>query len=265
YRWQGFIPPAAGKIPPLPWTNLSPPFSHSRTSEIGPILASCGYSWFFVDNEHSPIPTGTAYEMCLGAIRAGITPFARARWNDAAEISSWLNNGAMGIFVPHVNTPEEAAKAARAARYPPEGVMAAPGLVPQYGYGRVPLPEATGWFNKNVTVVAMIESEQAVANAEAIAAVEGIDALFIGASDLTYDMGINSQYGHERVQAAVETVCRATHAAGKVAGMGGVRENEDWARYVACGIRLLLTENDLSLLMTRARERADFFTGLPTE
>jgi len=238
---------------------------HSRTSEIGAILASCGYSWFFVDNEHSPIPTGTAYEMCLGAIRAGITPFARARSNDAAEISSWLNNGAMGIFVPHVNSPEEAANAARAARYPPAGVMAAPGLVPQYGYDRVPLPEATEWFNDNVTVVAMIESAEAVANAEAIAAVEGIDALFVGASDLTYDMGINSQYGHERVLAAVETVCRATRAVGKVAGMGGIREDRDWARYVACGMRLLLTENDLSLLTARARERATFFNGLPAD
>lgn len=237
---------------------------HSRTSEIGAILASCGYSWFFVDNEHSPIPTGTAYEMCLGAIRAGVTPFARARSNGAAEIGSWLNNGAMGIFVPHVNTPEEAARAARAARYPPAGEMAAPGLVVQRGYDPVPLPEATAWFNDNVTVVAMIESEQAVANAEAIAVVEGVDALFIGASDLTFDMGIHSQYGHERVAEAVEAVCRATRDAGKIAGMGGVRADVDWARYVAAGMRMLLTENDLSLLMTRARDRAAFFSGLAT-
>jgi hypothetical protein len=59
----------------------------------------------------------------ISAMRARITPFARARWNDAAKISSYLNNGAMGRFVPHVNTPEEAA---RAARYPPRSVMAAP-------------------------------------------------------------------------------------------------------------------------------------------
>ncbi|MBT3369566.1 MAG: aldolase [Rhodospirillaceae bacterium] len=237
----------------------------SRTSEIGAILAACGYSWFFVDNEHSPIPTGTAYEMCLGAIRAGITPFARARTNEASEITSWLNNGAMGVFVPHVNTAEEAAMAAQASHYPPKGGMAAPGVVPQYGYERVPLPEATDWFNENVMVVAMIESEQAVANAEAIAAVDGIDALFIGSSDLTYDMGINSQYGHERMQQAVETVCNAARNAGKVAGMGGLREDEDWTRYVACGMRMLLTENDLSLLTMRARERAAFFNGLPTK
>ncbi len=237
---------------------------HSRTSEIGAILASCGYSWFFVDNEHSPIPPGTAYEMCLGALRAGITPFARARRNEAAEISSWLNNGAMGIFVPHVNTPVEAALAARAARYPPEGEMAAPGLVVQRGYDSVPLPEATAWFNDNVTVVAMIESEEAVANAEAIAAVDGVDALFIGASDLTFDMGIRSEYGHERVVEAVDAVCRATRNTGKIAGMGGVRADSDWARYVAAGMRMLLTENDLSLLMARARERAAFFTELPT-
>ena len=237
---------------------------HSRTSEIGAILAACGYSWFFVDNEHSPIPTGVAYEMCLGAIRAGITPFARARVNEAAEIGSWLNNGAMGIFVPHVNTPADAARSARASRYPPDGEMAAPGLVAQRGYDPIPLPEATAWFNENVTVVAMIESEEAVANAEAIAAVDGVDALFIGASDLTFDMGIHSEYGHERVAEAVDAVCRAARGTGKIAGMGGVRENADWARYVASGMRMLLTENDLSLLTARARERAQFFSGLPT-
>lgn len=238
---------------------------HSRTSEIGAILAACGYSWFFVDNEHSPIPTGTAYEMCLGAIRAGVTPFARARSNDAAEITSWLNNGAMGVFVPHVNTPEEALNAAQASHYPPKGGMAAPGNVPQYGYERVPLPEATDWFNENVTVVVMIESAQAVENAEAIAAVDGIDVLFIGSSDLTYDMGINSQYGHERMQRAVETVCQAARNTGKIAGMGGLREDEDWTRYVANGMRMLLTENDLALMTAKARERAAFFNGLPTE
>ena len=67
------------------------------------------------------------------------------------------------------------------------------------------------------------------------------------------------------MQRAVATVCRAAAKAGKVAGIGGLREDEEWSRYVACGMRMLLTENDLSLLTMRARERAAFFNALPTD
>lgn len=236
---------------------------YSRTSELGAILADCGYHWFFVDAEHSPMPQARAYEMCLGAIRAGVTPIARPRRNEPAEIGAPLSNGAMGVLVPHVNTAEEAARAAHAARFPPAGGLSAPGSIPQFGYQKVPLGEAAERFNREVTVIAMIESAEAVANAEAIAAVDGVDGLFIGASDLTFDMGIHSQYGHDRVTAAVGRVCRAARGEGKFAGIGGVREDADWARYVKLGIRLVLTENDLTLLIARARERAAFFTALP--
>ena len=237
---------------------------HSRTAEIGAILGDCGYHWFFVDQEHNPVPFGIAYEMCLGAIRAGVTPFARARTNSPEAIGSQMTNGVMGVFVPHVDTAEQAARAALAARYPPDGILSVPGAVPQFGYKRVPLPEATARFNAEVLGVAMIESAEAVGNVEAIAATAGIDALFIGASDLTFDMGIPSEYGHERTAEAVARVCAAAQANAIHAGMGGVKEDADWARYIKLGIRLVLTENDLSLLITRATERAAFFDGLAT-
>ncbi len=236
---------------------------YSRTSEFGAILHDCGYHWFFVDAEHSPMPAQSAYEMCLGAIRAGVTPIARVRRNEPAEIGAALSNGAMGILVPHVHTAAAAEQAAIAARYPPVGTLSAPGSIPQFGYRKVPLNEAAERFNGAVTVIAMIESVQAVENVAAIAAVDGVDGLFMGASDLTFDMGIHSQYGHERVTEAVDQVCRAARRHGKFAGIGGVREDADWARYIKLGIRLVLTENDLSLLITRATERAKFCTGLP--
>lgn len=113
-------------------------------------------------------------------------------------------------------------------------------------------------------VVAMIESERAVANAAEIAAVDGIDGLFIGASDLTFDLGIPSEYAHERVTAAVDTVCRAARERDKFAGIGGIQQDDDWRRYAELGIRMILSENDLSLLVARATERAQFFTGLPS-
>ena len=109
----------------------------------------------------------------------------------------------------------------------------------------------------------MIESPEAVANVDAIAATKGVDVLFMGASDLTFEMGIPSQYGHDRVTEAVGKLCAACKKHGKIAGMGGVKEPSDWARYTALGMRVLLSENDLSMLMYRLNDRAKFFGGLP--
>ncbi|MGE0151625.1 MAG: HpcH/HpaI aldolase/citrate lyase family protein [Reyranellaceae bacterium] len=236
---------------------------HSRTSEIGPMLASAGYHWFFTDDEHSPVPLDRSYDINLAAIRAGVLPFVRARQNNPAEIGCHLSNGALGVFVPHVNTAAEAEAAAMACRYPPVGKLSVPGSIPQFGYTGKSLPELCGVFNDNVVCTVMIESPEAVANVDAIAAVKGVDVLFMGASDLTFEMGIPSQYGHDRVTDAVARVCAAARKHGKVAGMGGVKEPSDWARYTGMGMRVLLSENDLSMLMYRLNDRAKFFSGLP--
>jgi 2-keto-3-deoxy-L-rhamnonate aldolase RhmA len=76
-------------------------------------------------------------------------------------------------------------------------------------------------------------------------------------------MGIRSQYGHDRVTDAVAKVCAAARKHGKIAGIGGIKEPDDWARYTRLGMRLLLSENDLSMLLYRLNDRSKFFTGLP--
>src|SRR5690606_36039536 len=81
---------------------------HSRTPEIGAILRDCGFSWLMLDNEHSPMPSHIGYDIALGALRAGLLPFARVRRNEEAEIASWLTNGALGVVIPHVNSYDEA-------------------------------------------------------------------------------------------------------------------------------------------------------------
>jgi 2-keto-3-deoxy-L-rhamnonate aldolase RhmA len=233
----------------------------SRSAEIGPILAACGVSWIMLDYEHSPASPHLAYDIALGAIRAGVLPFARPAGHDAAQIAGLLTNGALGLLVPHVDTPEQAEAVARAARFAPRGHLSVPGTLPQFGY-ELSLKEACARFNEEVVVVAMIESAAAVASAEAIAAVEGIDGLFIGASDLLWDLNLPGRYDGPELRAAVLHVCAAARSRGKFAGMGGPRDEGPWRGFMAAGMRMVLTENDLSLLMRGARDRAAFFNGL---
>ena len=238
---------------------------HSRTSEIAAILKGCGYHWLFLDDEHSPIPMDRAYDISLAAIRIGLTPCVRARTNHPAEIGRHLSNGALGVIIPHVNTAEEALHAARSCRFPPRGELSVPGAFPQFGYPGIPAHHATAAMNDLVMVVVMIESQEAVDNVDAIAAVDGADVLFVGLHDLTHEMGVPGEYGHERVVAAIDRVCKAARANGKFAGIGGVKENEMWGRYVKMGMRMILAENDLTMLVARASERATFFLSLPLE
>ena len=234
---------------------------HSRTAETGAILADCGFSWIMLDNEHSPMATHLAYDIGLGAIRAGVVPLARVRRNDAAEIGSCLTNGALGVIVPHVNSAAEAKAAARASRFTPEGELSVPGTMPQFGYRRS-LAESTKLFNEEAVTAVMIESRAALLDLDAIAATPGVDVLFIGASDLVYDMGLPGGYGRPELADAVGRIVKAAAAHGKHVGMGGLREDEHWKRMIELGVRMVLTENDLTMLIRRATERADFFRNL---
>ena len=230
----------------------------SRSAEVGAVLAACGMQWIMLDFEHSPASPHIAGDIALGALRAGIVPFARPSSHDPREIAGLLTNGALGLIVPHVDTAAQAAAVAATARFAPRGVLSVPGSLPHFGY-HLPLTEACARFNREVMVFAMIESAQALANAPEIAAVPGIDGLFIGASDLLWETGHPGAYAGPVLREAIHRVAGAARDAGKISGMGGPREEAVWQEAIAAGIRFAMTENDLSLLMRGARDRAAFF------
>ncbi len=234
----------------------------SRTPEIGPIIRAGGYHWMLIDDEHHPMPMGLAYNIALAAIRAGIMPLARPRTNSPHDIGACLTNGALGVAVPHVNTAAEALAAARACYYPPIGDLSVPGVIVQVGYDRYSLDEAAAVFNREVVCVVMIESREAVANVEAIAAVPGVHGMLIGASDLCFEMGLPGAYGDPRMIEAVKRVCDAARANGKFVGMGGPKNPADWKRYIDFGVRMIMTENDLAMLIARMKERTRYFLDL---
>ena len=236
--------------------------AHSRTASIARIAASCGYHWLFVDLEHGPSGLDVASQICVAALDAGITPFVRVPENSPGWIGRVLDGGAIGVVVPHIDSAEDAARAVDAARYPPTGQRSLSGLLPQFGYRALPAREQMARSEALTFVVGIIETEQAIADIDAIAAVPGLDALQVGTSDLSVSLGVPGELDHPRVQEAVRQTIAACQRHGKVAAVGGAYR-DDWLRlYANMGIRLMLVGNDLSLLVGAMRDRAGFVAGL---
>ncbi|WP_187830166.1 HpcH/HpaI aldolase family protein [Siccirubricoccus phaeus] len=235
---------------------------HMRGAAVGMLAAAAGFDWLFIDMEHGATSVHEATQIAIAALNQGVTPIVRVCKDAVFEGTRALDNGAMGVVVPHVDTAEEARAVADAYRFPPVGTRSWGGPPFAYNFRPPAVAEAQVELNKEILVTVMIETPEAVANAAAIAAVPGIDALMIGTSDLTASMGIAGQIGHERVQAAYKTVADACKSAGKVLGMGGVYDETWAAAYIKLGARLLLSGSDHNLLLAGASARSKFLRGL---
>lgn len=237
---------------------------HLRGSAVGMLAAAAGYDWLFIDMEHGAMSVHEATQIAIAALGQGITPIVRVCRDALFEGTRALDNGAMGVVVPHVDTEADAREVASAYRFPPVGTRSWGG--PPFAYGMKPPAnaEAQAELNREIVVACMIETPEAVANADAIAAVPGVDVLLIGTSDLTASMGISGQIGHKDVHAAYEAVGAACRRHGKVMGMGGVYDETYAAAYIKLGARFLLSGSDHNLLMAGATARSKFLRGLAT-
>jgi 2-keto-3-deoxy-L-rhamnonate aldolase RhmA len=230
---------------------------HLRTSATGMIAAAADHDWLFIDMEHGAITPQEATQICIAALPTGVTPIVRICAGALDEGTRALDNGALGVIVPHVDTVEQAKQIAKAFRYPPIGHRSWGGPPAVFGFKAPGNAEAQDALNKQVLVIAMIESPEGVKNAAAIAAVEGIDGLLIGTSDLTAEMGISGQIGHERVAEAYKIVGDACRASGKALGMGGVYDKENATRYIKSGARMILSGAYHDYLMAGAKQRSE--------
>jgi 2-keto-3-deoxy-L-rhamnonate aldolase RhmA len=235
----------------------------ARTVDIAKIGRTCGYDWLFIDMEHGTFDLDTAAQICVAALDAGIAPIVRVPGKEHHHAARILDGGAQGVVVPHVDTPEEAARVVAHCKYPPVGHRSVAGPAPQLSYRTLPIGEATRLQNGENLVVVMLESPTAIANADTIAAVPGVDVLLIGTSDLCAEMGMHGQFASPQVVQAYETVIAACRRHGKHPGMGGVYDPALMQQYVGLGMRFILSGSDLSFLMAGARERAGFLKALP--
>jgi len=230
---------------------------HLRTSAAGMIAAAGDHDWLFIDMEHGAISPHDATQICIAALPTGVTPIVRICADALDEGTRCLDNGALGVIVPHVDTVERAKEIAQAFRYPPLGHRSWGGPPAVFRYEAPSNAEAQAALNEAVLVVAMIESPQGVANANAIAAVPGIDGLLIGTSDLTAEMGISGQIGHARVAEAYEKVGAACRTHGKALGMGGVYDKDNASRYIKGGAQLILSGSDHNYILAGAKARTE--------
>ena len=233
----------------------------ARTVDIAPAMKAAGYDWMFLDLEHNSMDLDTAVQISVAALGAGIAPVARVPAGQLWLATRLLDGGALGIVVPHVDTPEEAQTIAAALRYPPHGHRSVGGGLPHLAYERHPLAETCAAINDATMIVVMLETPRAIAHAAAIAAVPGIDSLLIGTNDLAMELDIPGGFGDERIVAAYQAVIDACRKHGKHAGVGGIADRALLKRYIEMGVRLVLPGSDLGFLQEAAGAAATAMRG----
>lgn len=215
------------------------------------ILAGAGMDWMLIDMEHSPLDLQTVLAQLQAIAAYDTTPVVRVPVGDVVTIKQVLDLGAQNILVPMISTAEEAEAVIRAVRYPPRGVR---------GVGSA-LARSARWNRVDdyltntdayVSVFVQVETAQGVDNAEAIAAVDGVDGVFVGPSDLAASMGLIGQQTHPDVVAAVLRAFDGIRSAGKPAGVNAFDPAAADA-YVEAGASFLLVGADVAML-ARASE-----------
>jgi len=235
---------------------------HLRTTAVPMLAIAGGHDFLFIDMEHGATTVQEATQICIAALPTGVPAIVRVCAGALDEATRLLDNGALGIVVPHVDTAKQAQRIADAFHYPPAGTRSWGGPPPIYGYMPPHVAEAQKAVNDEVLTVVMIESPEAVENAGDIAAVDGIDVLLIGSFDLTSALGIAGQMGHRKLIDAYDAVGKACAKHGKVLGMGGINGDEDSERYIGMGSRFITTGSDHSYVVAGSLARATFLRGL---
>ena len=220
---------------------------------IAEIMASAGFDWLAVDLEHSVITIREAEELIRIIDLKGVAPLVRLSSNNSEQIKRVMDAGAHGVIVPMVNSVEAAMAAVAAVKYPPVGTRSF-ALARAHGYG-VAFDEYLEWQQDNSMVVVQIEHIEAVNNLEAILAVPGVDAYFVGPYDLSGSIGIPGEFEHPEFIHAMEVIRRVAKSSGKPGGMHIVEP--DTPALIKCikeGARFLAYSMDTRILDTVCRE-----------
>ncbi|USE77809.1 aldolase/citrate lyase family protein [Cupriavidus gilardii] len=195
------------------WSTLPFPY-------VSELIAGSGFDWLMLDTEHTASDP-VLMQQQLQAVDAGRTgttsAVVRPAWNDTVLVKRYLDIGAQSLLFPFVQTPEEAAAAVAATRYPPRGVRGMGGTVRASRFGRD--TDYVRDADAQICVLVQIETEEALERLEEIAAVDGIDGIFIGPADLSASMGVPGELNHPRVRAAIDAAIRRIRACGKAPGI----------------------------------------------
>ncbi len=222
----------------------------SASPLVAEAVGTAGFDWGVLDLEHAPVDLMALVHLLQAVGNTKMMPVVRVPWNDTVTIKRVLDAGAQTLMVPFVQNADEAARAVAATRYPPEGVrgMAAGSRASRFGT----VPDYFRVANRSVGVVVQLETPQAIAHLEEIAAVPGVDALFVGPLDLSGQMGHLGEPTHPAVMALMAEAAERARAVGRPIGtIGGTPEVV--TRYRAAGFDYVAISSDLGLLMRGAQ------------
>jgi len=210
-------------------------------------LSMVGFDWLLLDAEHGPLGLETM-QMMMQAMRGdSCVPIVRVQWNDPVIIKRVLDIGAYGVLIPWVNSREEAEAAVSACMYPPRGIR---GCGPRRA-ALINRPDYITSANDAILVAVQIETATAIKNIDEILAVDGIDTVYIGPTDLSMSMfGVPPKWDEPKYLEAFDTVLKAAKKAGKPAGMYATSDNIEWA--IEKGFKFNSVDSDDSFVMRGA-------------
>tara|TARA_A100001391_G_scaffold145276_2_gene102928 strand:- start:5553 stop:6344 length:792 start_codon:yes stop_codon:yes gene_type:complete len=233
-----------------------------KSGEIAMIAKVCDFDFVFIDAQHAAFSVDVAAEIIEACVNAGIASLVRTLGSHDPNIPLYLDAGASGLIIPDVATRAQAEKAVRAAKFPPLGRRSLPGLIRLLNYQTLPQRKTMDLCNERTLLICMIESREGVKNADEILAVEGVDGVHLGCVDLLSDLGVGYSMEKPEFIQMVESVIGAACRQGKLAGLGGDRDNARVAAYIEKGARLVTAQLDTALLMSAAQARVSEIRNL---
>ena len=218
----------------------------SGSSVLAEIAGHAGFDWCLIDGEHGPNTIADMLPQLQALAISGTQAVVRIANADAWIVKQVLDLGCQTLLVPMVDDAEQARDMAQAMRYPPDGVRGMGAVLARAsGFGSI--KDYPHVANGQMCLLVQAESAKAVANIDEIAAVEGVDGVFVGPADLSADMGYPGQPGHPEVEKAIDHVIALTVAAGKIAGIITFDESR-FAEYAQKGVTFLGVGGDLAVL-----------------
>jgi 4-hydroxy-2-oxoheptanedioate aldolase len=222
------------------------------------LLATCGYDWMLFDTEHSPVGPAQAAAFLRTVEPYPVAGLVRPAWNDLVLIKQYLDIGAQTLLLPYVQNADEAAAAVRALRYPQAGLRGVSGLTRASRYGAI--PDYARRAAEELCLLVQVETVEAMAEVEKIAAVPGVDGIFVGPADLAASMGHVGEPTHPEVRKAVVETVRRIAAAGQPAGF--LHPDQSFLEEVAeAGAAFIGIDIDLAILRRGAVERRAAWGG----
>lgn len=219
-------------------------------------LAGAGFDWMTLDTEHSAVEVSQVLPLLQAAAPYPTDCVVRPHVNDTALIKRHLDQGAMTILLPYIQSRAEAEAAVAAVRYPPRGARGVAGTMRAARYGRIATYAAQA--DAEICLILQVETVLAMTRLESIAGVDGVDAIFIGPADLAASMGHRGQPNHPEVRKAVLSAIARLKAMDVPAGLL-TQEADFVAQAIDAGARFVATAVDMSLLVRSADETAARF------